>query len=175
MTEAKGAGKNKNAFKKTANAVDTTVVLSEEPGLEEVHDSAQEQKHNKGDDNEPSQCTTVSQKLLQATCRVSHHTVHRSLMGKLCTIHRTSLTEKYSLAHKRESTIWKSITRTAIKHNVPQKLSVSSSSMNSSDSEEVPKDEKSCQHWTAPYTLCPYKSEFPRPVDVTSLSDCQQK
>lgn len=128
--EAKGAGKNKSAFKKTANVADTTVVLSEkELGLEEVDDSTQVQKHNERDDKEPSQRTTDSPETPTGS-RLSRRSVRRSLMGKPSTIRRTSLAEKYSLARKRESTIRKSIARTVIKRKAPQKLSVSSSSVN---------------------------------------------
>ncbi|XP_031449155.1 inner centromere protein isoform X2 [Phasianus colchicus] len=138
--EAKGSGKNKSAFKKTANAADTTVVLSEEPGLEEVDDSAQMQKHNERDDKEPQRTTDSPE--TPTGSRLSRRSVRRSLMGKPSTIRRTSLAEKYSLARKRESTIRKSIARTVIKRKAPQKLSVSSSSVNGSGSEEVPEDEE---------------------------------
>uniref|UniRef100_A0A8C3PVT0 Inner centromere protein ARK-binding domain-containing protein n=1 Tax=Chrysolophus pictus TaxID=9089 RepID=A0A8C3PVT0_CHRPC len=138
--EAKGSGKNKSAFKKTANAADTTVVLSEEPGLEEVDDSAQVQKHNERDDKEPQRTTDSPE--TPTGSRLSRRSVRRSLMGKPSTIRRTSLAEKYSLARKRESTIRKSIARTVIKRKAPQKLSVSSSSVNGSGSEEVPEDEE---------------------------------
>uniref|UniRef100_G3UPT9 Inner centromere protein ARK-binding domain-containing protein n=1 Tax=Meleagris gallopavo TaxID=9103 RepID=G3UPT9_MELGA len=138
--EAKGSGKNKSAFKKTANAADTTVVLSEEPGLEEVDDSAQVQKHNERNDKEPQRTTDSPE--TPTGSRLSRRSVRRSLMGKPSAIRRTSLAEKYSLARKRESTIRKSIARTVIKRKAPQKLSVSSSSVNGSGSEEVPEDEE---------------------------------
>ncbi|XP_042719887.1 inner centromere protein isoform X1 [Lagopus leucura] len=138
--EAKGSGEHKSAFKKTAKAANTTVVLSEEPGLEEVDDSAQVQKHNERDDKEP-QHTTDSPETPTGS-RLSRRSVRRSLMGKPSTIRRTSLAEKYSLARKRESAIRKSIARTVIKRKAPQKLSVSSSSVNGSGSEEVPEDEE---------------------------------
>uniref|UniRef100_A0A8C2U1K6 Inner centromere protein n=1 Tax=Coturnix japonica TaxID=93934 RepID=A0A8C2U1K6_COTJA len=126
--EAKGSEKNKSASKKTANVANTTFVLSEASGLEEVDDSAQAQKHNGRDDKEPQRTTDSPE--TPTGSRLSRRSVRRSLMGKPSTIRRTSLAEKYSLAQKRESAIRKSIARTVIKHKAPQKLSVSSSFVN---------------------------------------------
>ncbi|XP_072193681.1 inner centromere protein isoform X2 [Excalfactoria chinensis] len=157
--EAKGSGKNKSASKKTANAADTTVVLSEESGLEEVDDSAQAQKHNGRDDKEPQRTTDSPE--TPTGSRLSRRSVRRSLMGKPSTIRRTSLAEKYSLARKRESTIRKSIARTVIKRKAPQKLSVSSSSVNGSGSEEVPEDEETVVNAGPPPAPCtPPKPDF---------------
>ncbi|XP_021257972.1 inner centromere protein isoform X2 [Numida meleagris] len=159
--EAKGTGESKNTFKlKAANAADTTVILSEEPGLEEVDDSAQVQEHNERDDKEPSQHTRDSPETPTGS-RLSRRSVRRSLMGKPSTIRRTSLAEKYSLARKRESAIRKSVARTVVKRKAPQKLSVSSSSVNGSGSEDVPEDEETVVNTGPPPGSCtPPKLDF---------------
>ncbi|KAF1647220.1 Inner centromere protein, partial [Aptenodytes patagonicus] len=124
--EADDAGESEAASKpKTGKAANTTVILSEEPRLEEVDDSAQVQE---GSDKEPSQRIRDSPGT-PTGCRLSRRSVRRSLMGKTSMTRRTSLAEKYSLASKRESMIRKSITRTTVKRKAARKSSVSSSRM----------------------------------------------
>ncbi|KAM6067891.1 inner centromere protein isoform 2-T2 [Theristicus caerulescens] len=137
--EANDAGESEAASKlQTAKAANTTVILSEEPSLEEGDDSAQVQE---GSDKEPSQ--RVRESLGTPTgSRQSRRSVRRSLMGKTSMTRRTSLAEKYSLASKRESMIRKSITRTMIKRKAARKSSVSSSRVDVSSSGEVPEDEE---------------------------------
>ncbi|NXL65329.1 INCE protein, partial [Chordeiles acutipennis] len=108
---------------KTAKAANTTVILSEEPGLEEADDSAQVQE---GPDKEPSQHMRESPGT-PTGARPSRRSVRRSLMGRTSLSRRTSLAEKYSLASKRESMIRKSITRTMVKKKAAHKSSLSSS------------------------------------------------
>ncbi|KAF1468126.1 Inner centromere protein, partial [Eudyptula minor novaehollandiae] len=137
--EADDAGESEAAPKlKTGKAANTTVILSEEPRLEEVDDSAQVQE---GSDKEPSQRIRDSPGT-PTGCRLSRRSVRRSLMGKTSMTRRTSLAEKYSLASKRESMIRKSITRTTVKRKAARKSSVSSSRMDVSSSGEVPEDEE---------------------------------
>ncbi|KAF1532476.1 Inner centromere protein, partial [Eudyptes sclateri] len=137
--EADDAGESEAASQlKTGKAANTTVILSEEPRLEEVDDSAQVQE---GSDKEPSQRIRDSPGT-PTGCRLSRRSVRRSLMGKTSMTRRTSLAEKYSLASKRESMIRKSITRTTVKRKAAQKSSVSSSRMDVSSSGEVPEDEE---------------------------------
>ncbi|XP_010169720.1 inner centromere protein, partial [Antrostomus carolinensis] len=123
---------------KTAKAANTTVILSEEPGLEEADDSAQVQE---GPDKEPSQRMRESPGT-PTGARLSRRSVRRSLMGKTSMTRRTSLAEKYSLASKRESMIRKSITRTMVKRKTAHKSSVSSSHMDASSSGEMPEGEE---------------------------------
>ncbi|OXB59712.1 hypothetical protein ASZ78_012633 [Callipepla squamata] len=158
--ETKGTGKKRSVFKlKTANAADTTVILSEKSGLEEVDDFVEVQEHNEWDEKEPSQHTTDSPETPTGS-RPKRRSVRRSLMGKPSTIRRTSLAEKYSLGSKRESSIRKSVART-VKHKAPQKLSVSSSPINGSASEEVPEDEETVVNTGPPPGPCtPPKVDF---------------
>uniref|UniRef100_A0A8B9TGH7 Inner centromere protein n=1 Tax=Anas platyrhynchos TaxID=8839 RepID=A0A8B9TGH7_ANAPL len=130
--KAKDAGKSKTVSKEeTAKAADASadasVILSEEPRLEEMDVSA----HVQEDSPETPKGS-----------RKSRRSVRRSLLGKTSLTSRTSLAEKYSRAWKRESLVRKSSARTAVKSRAPQKLSVSSSGMNGSSSEEVPEDEE---------------------------------
>ncbi|NXV52403.1 INCE protein, partial [Uria aalge] len=124
--ESNGAGESKAAPKlQTAKAANTTVILSEEPRLEEGGDSAQVQE---GSDEEPSQQVRDNPGTPTGS-RLSRRSVRRSLMGKTSMTRRTSLAEKYSLASKRESMIRKSISRTMVKRKAARKSSVSSSCM----------------------------------------------
>ncbi|NXW51794.1 INCE protein, partial [Nyctiprogne leucopyga] len=123
---------------KTAKAANTTVILSEEPGLEEADNSAQVQEVP---DEEPSRHTRESPGT-PTGARLSRRSVRRSLMGKTSMTRRTSLAEKYSLASKRESMIRKSITRTMAKRKAAHKSSVSSGHMDASSSGEMPEDEE---------------------------------
>uniref|UniRef100_A0A8B9BBT0 Inner centromere protein n=1 Tax=Anser brachyrhynchus TaxID=132585 RepID=A0A8B9BBT0_9AVES len=128
--EAKDAGESETVSKgETAKAADTTIILSEEPRLEEMDVSAHVQEHNEGADKEPSQHVRDSPGTPTGS-RQSRRSVRRSLLGKTSTISRTSLAEKYSRARKRESLIRKSIARTVVKSRAPQNLSVSSNGMN---------------------------------------------
>ncbi|XP_050754214.1 inner centromere protein isoform X1 [Gymnogyps californianus] len=137
--EVNDAGESEAASKlKTAKAANTTVILSEEPSLEEVDVSAQVQE---GSDKEPSQRIRDSPGTPTGS-RLSRRSVRRSLMGKTSMTRRTSLAEKYSLASKRESMIRKSITRTMVKRKAARKSSVSSSRVDVSSSGEVPEDEE---------------------------------
>ncbi|NXT40887.1 INCE protein, partial [Pelecanoides urinatrix] len=124
--EANDAGESEAASKlETARAANITIILSEEPRLEEADDSAQVQE---GSDKEPSQCVRDSPGTPTGS-RLSRRSVRRSLMGKTSMTRRTSLAEKYSLASKRQSMIQKSITRTMVKRKAARKSSVSSSCM----------------------------------------------
>ncbi|XP_040464501.1 inner centromere protein isoform X6 [Falco naumanni] len=137
--EASDAQESKPAsWLNKAKAANSTVILSETPGLEEVDETAQVQE---GSDKEPSQPIRDSPETPTGS-RLSRHSVRRSLMGKTSLIHRTSLAEKYSLASKRESVIRKSVTRTMVKRKAAQKSSVSSSCMDISSSGAVPEDEE---------------------------------
>ncbi|NWS73633.1 INCE protein, partial [Crotophaga sulcirostris] len=100
----------------TPKATNATVILSKDPGHEEVGDSApvQEPPHHLRDS--PGTPTGA---------RLSRRSVRRSLMGKTSLIHRTSLAEKYLLASKRESVLRKSIARTMAKRKTARKSSVS--------------------------------------------------
>ncbi|XP_035167578.1 inner centromere protein-like isoform X3 [Oxyura jamaicensis] len=166
--EAKDAGKSETVSKgETARAADTTVILSEEPseepGLEEMDVSAHVQEHNKGADKKPSQRVGDSPGT-PTGCRQSRRSVRRSLLGKTSMTSRTSLAEKYSRARKRESLIRKSIARTVVKSRATQKVSVSSSGMNSSSSEEVPEDEETIVKTGPPPGPCtPTKLDFEGP------------
>ncbi|NWW42296.1 INCE protein, partial [Pedionomus torquatus] len=137
--EANDAGGSEAAPKlQAAKAANTTFILSEEePRLEEGGDSAQVQE---GSEEEPSQCVRDNPGTPTGS-RLSRRSVRRSLMGKTSMTRRTSLTEKYSLASKRESMIRKSIARAA-KRKAARKSSVSSSCMDVSSSVEVPEDEE---------------------------------
>ncbi|XP_068540952.1 inner centromere protein isoform X3 [Anas acuta] len=140
--KAKDAGKSETVSKEeTAKAADASIILSEEPRLEEMDVSAHVQEHNEGADKEPAQCVRDSPETPKGS-RKSRRSVRRSLLGKTSLTSRTSLAEKYSRAWKRESLVRKSSARTAVKSRAPQKLSVSSSGMNGSSSEEVPEDEE---------------------------------
>ncbi|NXY75014.1 INCE protein, partial [Glareola pratincola] len=124
--KANDAGESEAAPKLQApKAANTTVILSEEPRLEEGGDSAQVQE---GSDKEPSQCIRDNPATPTGS-RLSRRSVRRSLMGKTSMTRRTSLAEKYSLASKRESMIRKSISRTVVKRKAARKSSVSSSCM----------------------------------------------
>lgn len=124
--EANDAGESEAAPKlQKAKAANTTVILSEEPRLEEGGDSAQVQE---GSDEEPSQRVRDNPGTPTGS-RLSRRSVRRSLMGKTSMTRRTSLAEKYSLASKRESMIRKSISRTMVKRKAARKSSVSSSCM----------------------------------------------
>ncbi|NXE85100.1 INCE protein, partial [Cochlearius cochlearius] len=124
--EANDAGEREAAPElKSAKAANTTVILSEEPRLEEGDDSAQVQA---GADKEPSQRIRDSPGTPTGS-RQSRRSVRRSLMGKTSMTRRTSLAEKYSLASKRESMIRKSITRTMVKRKAARGSSVPSSHM----------------------------------------------
>ncbi|NXF49976.1 INCE protein, partial [Oceanites oceanicus] len=137
--EANDAGESEAASKlETAKAANSTVILSEEPWLEKVDDSAEVQE---GSDKEPSQHVRDSPGTPTGS-RQSRRSVRRSLMGKTSMTRRTSLAEKYSLASKRQSMIRKSITRTAVKKKIARKSSVSSSCVDVSSSGEVPEDEE---------------------------------
>ncbi|XP_010128916.1 PREDICTED: inner centromere protein [Chlamydotis macqueenii] len=136
--EANDAGETEAASKlKTTKAANTTVILSEGPGLEEADDSAQVQERS---DRERSQRIWDSPGTPTGS-RLSRRSVRRSLMGKTSMTRRTSLAEKYSLASRRESMIRKS-TRTMVKRKAARKSSVSSSRMDVSSSGEVPEDEE---------------------------------
>ncbi|XP_035406225.1 inner centromere protein isoform X1 [Cygnus atratus] len=162
--EAKDAGESETVSKgETAKAADTTIVLSEEPRLEEMDVSAHVQEHNEGADKEPSQSVRDSPGTPTGS-RQSRRSVRRSLLGKTSMISRTSLAEKYSRARKRESLIRKSIARTVVKSRAPQKLSVSSNGMNGSSSEEVPEDEETVVKTGPPPGPCtPTKLDFEGP------------
>ncbi|NXW07964.1 INCE protein, partial [Fregetta grallaria] len=122
--EVNDAGENEAASKlETAKAANSTVILSEEPWLEKVDDSAEVQE---GSDKEPSQHVRDSPGTPTGS-RQSRRSVRRSLMGKTSMTRRTSLAEKYSLASKRQSMIRKTITKTAVKKKIARKSSVSSS------------------------------------------------
>ncbi|NXN41644.1 INCE protein, partial [Rhinoptilus africanus] len=137
--EANDAGESEAApTLQRAKAANTTVILSEEPRLEEGGDSAQVQE---GSDEEPSQRIRDNPGTPTGS-RLSRRSVRRSLMGKTSMTRRTSLAEKYSLASKRESMIRKSISRTMGKRKAAWKSSVSSSCMDVSSSGEVPEDEE---------------------------------
>ncbi|NXU22097.1 INCE protein, partial [Thalassarche chlororhynchos] len=149
--EANDAGESEAASKlETAKAANSTVILSEEPRLEEVDDSAQVQE---GSDKEPSQHVRGSPGTPTGS-RLSRRSVRRSLMGKTSMTRRTSLAEKYSLASKRQSMIRKSITRTMVKRKAARKSSVSSSCMDVSSSGEVPEDEETVLKTGPPPGLC---------------------
>ena len=121
--EADGAAESEAASElKTGKAANTTVILSDEPWLEEVDGSAQVQE---GSAKQPSQRVRDSPETPTGS-RLSRRSVRRSLMGKASMTRRTSLAEKYSLASKRESMIRKSITRTMVKRKAARKSSVSS-------------------------------------------------
>ncbi|XP_054683917.1 inner centromere protein isoform X2 [Grus americana] len=138
--EANNAGEESEAAPKlkTARAANTTIILSENPSLEEVDDSAQVQE---GCDKEPARRVGDSPGTPTGS-RLSRRSVRRSLMRKTSMTRRTSLAEKYSLASKRESMIRKSITRTMAKRKAARKSSVSSSRIDVSSSGEVPEDEE---------------------------------
>ncbi|KAM6273832.1 inner centromere protein isoform 2-T2 [Porphyrio hochstetteri] len=122
---------------KTARAANATIVLSEEPRLEEVDDSPQVQE---GSDKPSLRVRNTPG--TPTGSRLSRRSVRRSLMGKTPVIRRTSLAEKYSLAGKRESMIRKSVTRTATKRKAARKSALSSSCMDVSSSGEAPEDEE---------------------------------
>lgn len=122
--EADGAGESASASPlKVAKAANVTVVLSEEPGLEQGDDSAQVQERP---DEEPPQRVQDCPGTPTGS-RLSRRSVRRSLMGKTSLTRRTSLAEKYSLASKRESWVRKSATRTAGKKKAARGPSLSSS------------------------------------------------
>ncbi|NXG76802.1 INCE protein, partial [Baryphthengus martii] len=123
---------------KAAKAANITVILSEEPGLEEVDDSAQVPEAR---GKEPPQSTRDAPGTPTGSRR-SRRSVRRSLMGKASMTRRTSLAEKYSLASKRESAIRKSIARAAGRRRTAQKSLVSSGHLDVSSSQEVPEDEE---------------------------------
>ncbi|XP_075019803.1 inner centromere protein-like isoform X2 [Calonectris borealis] len=157
--EANGAGESEAVSKlETAKAANTTFIVSEEPGLEEVDDSAQVQE---GSDKEPSQCVRDSPETPTGS-RLSRRSVRRSLMGKTSMTRRTSLAEKYSLASKRQSMIRKSITRTMVKRKAARKSSVSSSCMDVSSSGEVPEDEETVLRTGPPPGPCTPSKLNPR-------------
>ncbi|NWR56462.1 INCE protein, partial [Bucorvus abyssinicus] len=110
---------------KVAKAANITVILSEEPGLEEADDPAQVQD---GSDKEPPQRVQDCPGTPTGS-RLSRRSVRRSLMGKTSMTRRTSLAEKYSLASKRESLVRKSVTRTAGKRKAARGTSLSSRRM----------------------------------------------
>ncbi|NXV72807.1 INCE protein, partial [Atlantisia rogersi] len=121
-----GGGENEASPElKTARATNATIVLSEEPKLEEVDDSPRVQE---GSDKKPS-LRVGNIPGTPMGPRLSHRSVRRSLMGKPSVTRRTSLAEKYSLAGKRESMIRKSVTRTATKRKAAWKSAASSSCM----------------------------------------------
>ncbi|KAM6408024.1 inner centromere protein [Rhynochetos jubatus] len=149
--EADGAGESEAEPKqKTAKVDDTTVILSEEPGLEGTDDSAQAQE---GPGKEPSQCVRDDPGT-PTGLRLSRRSVRRSLMGKTSVTRRTSLAEKYSLASKRESVIRKSIARTMVKRKATPKSSVSSSCTDASSSGEVPEEEETVLNTGPPPGPC---------------------
>ncbi|XP_074995584.1 inner centromere protein-like isoform X3 [Calonectris borealis] len=157
--EANDAGESEAVSKlETAKAANTTFIVSEEPGLEEVDDSAQVQE---GSDKEPSQCVRDSPETPTGS-RLSRRSVRRSLMGKTSMTRRTSLAEKYSLASKRQSMIRKSITRTMVKRKAARKSSVSSSCMDVSSSGEVPEDEETVLRTGPPPGPCTPSKLNPR-------------
>ncbi|NXE16055.1 INCE protein, partial [Lophotis ruficrista] len=123
--EANDAGETEAASQlKTRKAANTTVILSERPGPEEVDDTAQVQE---GSDRERSQRIRDSPGTPTGS-RLSRRSVRRSLMGKASMTRRTSLAEKYSLASRRESAVRKSA-RTTVKRKAARKSSVSPSRM----------------------------------------------
>lgn len=124
--EANDAGEGEAASKlQTAKAANTTVILSEEPRLEEGDGSAQVQEVS---EKEPAQRIRDSTGTPTGS-RLSRRSVRRSLMGKTSMTRRTSLAEKYSLASRRENMIQKSVTRAMVKRKAARKSSVSSSYM----------------------------------------------
>lgn len=124
--EANDAGEGEAASKlQTAKAANITVILSEEPRLEEGDGSAQVQEVS---EKEPAQRIRDSTGTPTGS-RLSRRSVRRSLMGKTSMTRRTSLAEKYSLASRRENMIQKSVTRAMVKRKAARKSSVSSSYM----------------------------------------------
>ncbi|NXT84950.1 INCE protein, partial [Zapornia atra] len=123
---------------KTARAANASIILSEEPRLEEVDDSPQVQE---GSDKKSSLRVGNTPETPTGSRR-SRRSMRRSLMGKPPVTRRTSLAEKYLLAGKRESMMWKSVTRTATKRKAARKSAVSSSGMDVSSSGEAPEDEE---------------------------------
>ncbi|XP_010287928.1 PREDICTED: inner centromere protein, partial [Phaethon lepturus] len=149
--EVNDAGESEAASKlQMVKAANTTVVLSDESGPEDVDDSAQVQE---GSDKEPFQRIRHSPGTPKGS-RLSRRSVRRSLMGKNSMTRRTSLAEKYSLASKRESMIRKSVTRTMVKRKAAQKSSVSSSHMDVCSSGEVPEDEETVDKTGPPPGPC---------------------
>ncbi|XP_068253826.1 inner centromere protein [Nyctibius grandis] len=137
--EADGAEESEAASKlEPAKAANTTVVLSEEPGLEEGDDPVQV---HEGSGKEPSQRTRESPGTPTGS-RLSRRSVRRSLMGKTSLTRRTSLAEKYSLASKRESMIQRSITRSMAKRKAARRSAASSRYVDVSSSGEEPEDEE---------------------------------
>ncbi|NXX10743.1 INCE protein, partial [Podargus strigoides] len=127
--EASDAGESEaTSMPKAAN---TTVILNEEPGLEEADALAQVQRRS---DTEPPRHVKDNPGTPTGS-RLSRRSVRRSLMGKTSMTRRTSLAEKYSLASRRESMIRKSVTRTTVKRKAAQKLSVSSSHVDGKNSQ----------------------------------------
>ncbi|NXI36851.1 INCE protein, partial [Galbula dea] len=119
-------------------AADATVILSEEPGLEEVDDCLQIQE---GCEKEPPQHVQDTQETLTRS-RLSRRSVRRSLVAKTSLTRRTSLAEKYSLASKRESMIRRSIARSTVKRKTARRTGRVSSCLDASSSGEMPEDEE---------------------------------
>lgn len=108
---------------KVAKAANVTVILSEEPGLEEGGDPAQVQERPDAEPLRPVRdCPGTP-----TGSRLSRRSVRRSLMGKTSLTRRTSLAEKYSLASKRETWVRRSVTRTTGKRKATRGPSLSSS------------------------------------------------
>ncbi|NXI50475.1 INCE protein, partial [Chloroceryle aenea] len=123
---------------KAAKAANVTIILSEEPGLEGMEDSAQVPA---APEKEPPQRTQDTPGTPMSSKR-NRRSVRRSLLGKTSMTRRTSLAEKYSLASRRESMIRKSVARAAGKRRTAQQSSSSSSHLDASSSGEVPENEE---------------------------------
>ncbi|NXD83641.1 INCE protein, partial [Halcyon senegalensis] len=122
--EADDAGETEAAPRpKAAKAANITVILSEEPGLEEMDDSAQVPE---ACEKEPPR-RTQDIPATPTSSKRNRRSVRRSLMGKTSMTRRTSLAEKYSLASKRGSMVRKSAARAAGKRRTARKSSSSSS------------------------------------------------
>ncbi|XP_009878867.1 PREDICTED: inner centromere protein [Charadrius vociferus] len=170
--EANDAGEGEAASElQTAKAANTTVILSEEPRLEEGDGSAQVQE---GSDKEPAQCIRDSPGTPTGS-RLSRRSVRRSLMGKTSMTRRTSLAEKYSLASRRENMIRKSITRAMVKRKAARKSSVSSSYVDVSSSAEVPEDEETVVKTGPPPGPCTPSKLIPQSPQMSLRSRTHSK
>ncbi|NWU06861.1 INCE protein, partial [Cephalopterus ornatus] len=121
----------------TAKAANVTINLS--TGFEQEERDGPTWEHDRAE--EPSQPLRDNPGTPTGSRR-SRRSVRRSLMGKTSLSHRTSLAEKYSLASKRESMIRKSITRAASERKMALQISMSSSSVETSTSADIPEEEE---------------------------------
>ncbi|NWX51546.1 INCE protein, partial [Steatornis caripensis] len=125
--EANDAGEGEALSKlKTAKVANTTVILSEEPGLQDINDSAHVPE---GSGKEPSPCRRESPRTPTSSRLSCRRSVRRSLMGKTSMTCRSSLAEKHSLATKRKSMIRRSVTRTMATRSTTETPPVSSTCM----------------------------------------------